>query len=142
MRPLLVERCYECHSTESGESGGELLLDSAAGMETGGLHGATLVPGKPDESLLMRAVRYRDPELEMPPDQKLSDESIEVLRRWIEMGAPDPRKGGEVAPSRESPLDRDPATHWAFNPPRRPIPPPTKTSDCAIRSMHSPGTAR
>ena len=104
VRPLLVEHCYECHSVQSGESDGELLIDSAAGIRKGGSHGPALVPGKPQESLLLRVVSYEDAELQMPPDEKLSDEAIDVLRRWIEMGAPDPR---EALRRRSSPrLDR------------------------------------
>jgi Protein of unknown function (DUF1553)/Protein of unknown function (DUF1549)/Planctomycete cytochrome C len=120
VRPLLIEHCYECHSVESGEANGELLIDSAVGVQKGGAHGRLLVPGKPDNSLLMRVVNYRDRKLQMPPDQKLSDEAIEILRHWIEIGAPDPREATQTEVVKESsPLDRDPSTHWAFNPPRQ-----------------------
>ncbi len=119
VRPLLVGHCYECHSVQSGESNGELLIDTAAGIRKGGSHGPALVPGKPQESLLLRVVSYEDAEMQMPPDQKLNDDAIAVLRRWIEMGAPDPRtqvaRGGDDKST--SPLDRDPTTHWAFNTP-------------------------
>lgn len=126
VRPLLVEHCYECHSEESGESNGGLLIDSAAGMRVGGVHGSTLVPGKPDESLLVRVVRYQDPKLQMPPSGKLKQEDIDQLVDWISMGAPDPR-GGELTSIR-SPLERNPLSHWAFNPPSRPTPPATEFS--------------
>ena len=127
IRPLLVEHCYECHSAASGESDGDLLVDSAAGIRKGGAHAAAILPGKPDESLLLRAVSYQDAKLQMPPDGKLADESIEALRHWIEIGAPDPRTDPQAsaAPQAKSPLDRDPTTHWAFNPPQRSIPPKT-----------------
>ncbi|MFK8114638.1 MAG: c-type cytochrome domain-containing protein, partial [Rubripirellula sp.] len=91
VRPLLIDACYECHSVETGDASGELLIDSAAGVLKGGLHGKLVVPGNPDKSLLMRVVGYRDRQLQMPPDEKLNDESIAILRKWIEMGAPDPR---------------------------------------------------
>ena len=80
IRPLLIEHCYECHSHESGESEGELFLDSAAGMRKGGISGATFKPGSPDKSLLMRSVLYKDRNLQMPPDSKLPREAIESLR--------------------------------------------------------------
>ena len=127
VRPLLVERCYECHSSEAGESSGGLLLDTAAATLKGGAHGAAIKPGEPQSSLIMQAVGYEDPELQMPPDGKLDSEAIEVLRRWIQIGAPDPR-AGEVAKS-SSPLDRDPSSHWAFVPPVKPRLPLPADSD-------------
>ena len=124
IRPLLIERCYDCHSVESGESEGDLLIDSAAAILRGGVHGALVVPGKPERSLLMKVVGYRDRNLQMPPDAKLSEEEINSIREWIRMGAPDPRTEASGAVEREgSPLDRDPETHWAFVPPRRVAPP-------------------
>ena len=125
VRPLLIEKCYECHSHESGESDGDLFLDSAAAMRKGGSRGAVLVAGKPNQSLLMRVVNYRDRNLQMPPSGKLSESEIELLREWIESGATDPRtqklkktdsRHGRVT---TSPIDRDPSTHWAFNVPVR-----------------------
>ncbi len=121
VRPLLIDHCYECHSDASGESGGELLMDSAAGIRAGGTHGPALVPGKPEESLLVRAIRYTDAELRMPPAGKLDDEAIRILSRWIAEGAADPR-AGEPTKKSASPLERDPSSHWAFNPPERTIP--------------------
>ncbi len=120
VRPLLVEHCYECHSTESGESSGGLFLDTATATLRGGAHGSALKPGEPQSSLIIQAVDYQDPELQMPPDSKLDQESIDVLRHWIQIGAPDPRDGNVTESS--SPLDRDPSTHWAFVPPLRPVP--------------------
>lgn len=129
VRPLLVERCYDCHSVESGESEGGLLVDSAAGLLKGGTLGSALIPGRPEQSRLFRAVTYRNNDLQMPPDGKLSDEEIATLRSWIEMGAPDPRDETEVQPEHESPLQRDPSTHWAFRKPERTIPPRLEAND-------------
>lgn len=125
IRPLLIENCYECHSHKSGESDGDLYLDSAAAMQKGGSRGAVLAPGKPDQSLLMRVVNYRDRNLQMPPDGKLSTTDIDLLRAWIESGAADPRAetvgkaGNTHGIVATTPLDRDPSTHWAFNVPVR-----------------------
>src|SRR5437588_9497366 len=71
IRPLLTQRCFECHSPEKKVKGG-LRLDSREGWQTGGDTGPALVPGKPEESLLIKAVRYRDKDLQMPPQKKLS----------------------------------------------------------------------
>ena len=87
VRPLLVEHCYECHSHESEINGG-LALDSPAGWQGGGDSGTTIVGGDPNASLLMKAVRYEDPDYEMPPDGKLDDGGIETLRKWIAMVLP------------------------------------------------------
>lgn len=129
IRPLLFKHCYECHSHERGESEGELFLDSAEAMRKGGTQGAMLVPGKPEQSLLMRVVSYRDGHLQMPPQGKLPEAEIAMLRKWIEDGAIDPRREAEAIKKRHqnmqkgSPLERDPMTHWAFNlPVRHPIP--------------------
>ena len=117
VRPLLVEHCYECHSHESETSDGELYLDSMAGWKQGGIHGPAIVPGKPEKSLLWKAIGYGDNDLQMPPQGKLPAEAIETLKRWIEVGAPDPREG-QTSEVSTSPLDRDPTSHWAFVPPK------------------------
>src|SRR5688500_7450056 len=88
VRPLLVERCYKCHSASAEEVKGGLLLDSKAGWTKGGELGPVIVPGKPEESLLVRAVMYDDPDLQMPPKGKLSQAEIDALVQWVKMGAP------------------------------------------------------
>src|ERR1044071_6528372 len=67
IRPVLVDKCYKCHSAQSEKLKGDLRLDSKAGLLKGGSSGAVVVPFKPDESLLLKAVRYADPDLQMPP---------------------------------------------------------------------------
>src|SRR2546423_6497441 len=67
IRPLLASRCYECHATTAKKVKGNLLLDSKAGWTHGGDLGTVIVPGKPDESLLIQAVRYNHCDLKMPP---------------------------------------------------------------------------
>lgn len=121
VRPLLVERCYECHSSEAGESMGELRLDSQPAMLRGGSHGPAVVAGKPDESVLIRAVRHDDVDMQMPPDGKLPDAEIALLERWIAGGAIDPRVVDTTTemPATVSPLQRDIASHWAFVVPKR-----------------------
>src|SRR6267378_2027868 len=125
--PLFRERCYECHSHEGGKAKGGLVLDSRSGWSKGGEHGPAIVPGKPEDSLLIKAVSHTDPDLQMPPKKKLRDKEISKLRNWIALGAPDPRVG-ETA--------RTNATeHWAFQPIRRPPVP-------AIRSAQSTKASR
>ena len=90
IRPLLAEHCLDCHSPEH-KIKGELRLDLREGWLAGGELGAVIVPGKPEESLLIKAVRYFDTKLQMPPKVKLSDAQVADLEAWIKMGAPDPR---------------------------------------------------
>ncbi|MCA9265850.1 MAG: hypothetical protein KDA60_18435, partial [Planctomycetales bacterium] len=90
IRPLLVEHCYGCHSS-TGEQEGGLLLDRRDGWVKGGDSGPAIVPGDPESSLLIRAVRWADPNLQMPPDQSLPREAVVKLEHWVRQGAPDPR---------------------------------------------------
>jgi hypothetical protein len=92
VRPLLTERCYECHSPEKKVKGG-LRLDIREGWVKGGDTGPAIVPGEPEKSLLISAVRYKDRDLQMPEKRKLPDEEIAILEQWVKMGAPDPRTG-------------------------------------------------
>jgi hypothetical protein len=91
IRPLLVAKCYECHSAESQDLQSDLLVDSRATLRRGGANGPAIVPGDPDKSLLIEAVRYSNADMQMPPDEKLSDAEIADLERWVKIGAPDPR---------------------------------------------------
>ncbi|MEY2599331.1 MAG: hypothetical protein RLZZ142_1590 [Verrucomicrobiota bacterium] len=123
VRPLLAEHCYECHSEQKKIKGG-LALDTKQGWEKGGETGPALVPGEPGRSLLLKAVRYEDSSLEMPPKKRLSAEQIATLEQWIQMGAPDPRV---AAPGTRTanPTNRieEGRKHWAFQPPvKKPLP--------------------
>src|SRR5215813_10433693 len=91
IRPVLVEHCYKCHSVESKKRKGELWLDSRAGILEGGKSGPILVPGDPGKSRLIEAIRYRNPDLQMPPDNPLPPAVVADFEAWIRMGAPDPR---------------------------------------------------
>lgn len=125
VRPLLAEHCYSCHSSEARRLRGGLRLDSRAGWERGGDHGPALVPGDPEASLLIRAVRYVEEDLEMPPQGRLPDEALEILTSWVRMGAPDPREEEEAAAVAEAAsLDWEAARrHWAFQAIADPEPP-------------------
>ena len=88
IRPLLAGKCYECHSRQSKKAKGGLLLDSREGLLKGGDSGPVLVPGDPDQSLLIKAVRYKDEDLRMPPDgKKLTGAQVADLEAWVKMGA-------------------------------------------------------
>ena len=107
VEPLLKQRCYECHSHERKMKGG-LTLDSKSGWEQGGDSGPSILPGKPDESLLIRMVRWADEEHQMPPKEKLPAEEISLLEEWVKRGAIDPR-----VQDKKRPGERD---WWSLKP--------------------------
>ena len=86
IRPLLISKCYECHSQESDEIAGRLLVDSAPTMRRGGDSGPAIMPGNLDKSLLIEAVRYGNKDPQMPPDARLSAAEIRDLEEWVRMG--------------------------------------------------------
>ena len=106
--PLLERRCYSCHSHASGKAKGGLVLDSRRGWVEGGESGPALVPGHPDQSLLLKALHYQDADFRMPPKEKLPDAEIALVEQWIASGAPDARLAKALAP--------DPEKLWALQP--------------------------
>src|SRR5882757_5986345 len=90
VRPILTERCLDCHSEAKKVKGG-LHLDSREGWSKGGDTGPAIEPCKPEESLLLTAVNWKDKDLQMPPKKKLSEAEIATLAEWVKLGAPDPR---------------------------------------------------
>jgi Protein of unknown function (DUF1549)/Planctomycete cytochrome C len=117
IRPILKERCYKCHSQEAQKAGklkAELFLDSRAGLLKGGVSGPTVVPGKPRESLLLKAIRHEG-ELRMPPTKRLPESVIRDFSMWIALGVPDPREG-EIVKSQKFDVEKIRKKHWAFQP--------------------------
>ncbi|MDQ3621440.1 MAG: DUF1553 domain-containing protein [Verrucomicrobiota bacterium] len=126
IRPALVKYCYECHSAGARKVKGDLLLDTRDALRAGGESGQVVIPGAPEKSLLLEAIRYED--LEMPPDGKLPAEVIADFERWIAMGAPDPREG-EVQKSPAKPQWKAAERPWWYDPPQRPAVPDVKNAD-------------
>ena len=89
IRPVLVDRCYECHSAAASILQGNLSLETRQGILSGGDSGPAVVPGKPHESLLIRVLRDQEPK--MPPDGNLPEGIVKDFERWIEDGLVDPR---------------------------------------------------
>ena len=116
IRPVLVEKCLSCHGSDNAEQG--LRLDAPAYLLTGGDSGPAIVPGNPDDSLLIQAVRRTRDDLQMPPDDPLPADVVADFEHWVSTGAVWPESvvlGDELQSEWES--------HWAFQPVRDPAPP-------------------
>lgn len=132
VRPLFVKHCYECHS--GPEASGSLLLDSREGLLEGGDTGPAVVPGQPAKSLLIEAVRYQNPNLQMPPQNRLSPAEVAALEKWIALGAPDPRLAPTTGDKSVAEKAAGPTgmsieagrKFWAFQPLARPDAPQVK----------------
>ena len=133
IRPVLAENCYTCHS-QLQTSG--LRLDSREYLLKGGSLGPAVVPGNPDESLLIRAVRHTHERLKMPPAGKLSSQQIEDLAAWVRSGSYWPEKDGVVAPKTDQDVIKpEHRAFWSFQPLRVPKLPKTKSPvDYLVRS--------
>jgi Protein of unknown function (DUF1553)/Protein of unknown function (DUF1549)/Planctomycete cytochrome C len=124
IRPTLVKECYTCHSSRSKTLKGGLRVDTSEGLRKGGDSGPAIVAGKPDESLLLDALRHEG--IEMPPTGKLPDSVIGDFERWVKMGAPDPRREGPAqwpAPASGGVNGDAGRKFWAYQLPRRREPP-------------------
>jgi hypothetical protein len=125
VRPILNERCQKCHSSASGKHKGGLFLDSRAALLRGGDSGPAVVAGRPEKSLLVKAVRYDDDILQMPPGGKLPAEDVTVLEQWVRRGArfavtATATPGAETAAATTTHKGVDPAEgrkFWSFRPP-------------------------
>ncbi len=122
VRPVLVDRCYKCHSKDADKVKGGFMLDTREGLLHGGNTGPAVVPGNPKDSLLIQAIGYKDEDLQMPPKgDKLTDQQIADLTEWVRRGAPDPRtlvtKGSSNAYGGVG------KAHWSFQPIKKPAVP-------------------
>jgi hypothetical protein len=124
IRPLLVMRCFECHSDQGKGVKGNLHLDSRLGMLAGGDSGPALVPEKPDESLLVEAVNYPQDGLQMPPRGKLAQSEIDLLTEWVRRGAPFPASDKKPESTRRRTVDLEAGRKfWSLQPVReQPLP--------------------
>ncbi len=128
VRPLLIKHCFECHSKQSKTIQGGLRLDHADALLKGGESGVVVVPGKPDESRLIKAVRYEASESQMPPAGKLSAGDIATLTLWVQRGAyfPPSKTDEPATGNKKRTIDIETGKqHWAFRPVARSTSPGT-----------------
>ena len=135
IRPILVDNCYQCHSSQAEMVFKGLRLDSRDGMLKGGESGPAIVPGKPTESRLIQRI-HGQPVL-MPPTGSLDQEQIAQLVRWVEMGAPwtDQASSAQANLSGGFNLEARRAAHWAWQPVRPVLPPQVDNPDWPIRIL-------
>ena len=129
IRPVLVERCFKCHSQRAKPPKGKLRLDFPKGWLSGGESGPAVVAGKPAESLLISALKYQD--YKMPPGGKLPAAIVKDFTTWIEMGAPTPATyGAKLSTAAQETIDWATALdHWAYKPLLKPSPPAIRSAD-------------
>lgn len=136
IRPVLAEKCYSCHSAESEKLKGSLQVDHLSHLLAGGDTGPSVVPGKPDDSLLVEAIAYANPDLRMPPKEKLSTSVLEDFRRWITGGAPWPEESAPQAGQRATGvgfnLEKRRSEHWSWRPVVKPTLPAVKNSSWVL----------
>ena len=127
IRPVLMEKCYRCHGGRRTRS--EFRVSAREYIIRGGESGTpALVPGNPEESRLIYAIRHTDPDFKMPPDEPLPEQAVADLVRWVEMGAPWPRHKSSRPRDPNDLLGKD---HWSFKPRGNPQPPTIQQSDWA-----------
>ncbi|MSR54812.1 MAG: DUF1553 domain-containing protein [Gemmataceae bacterium] len=127
IRPLLVEHCYSCHSVSGKKLKGGLLLDSREAILKGGDTGAAVIVGQPDKSLLMKAVRYKDTDLQMPPKGRLSEREVANLEQWVRNGLAFPLAAATQKTARKIDIEAG-RTFWSFRPLRSAEPPKVRTA--------------
>lgn len=140
IRPVLVEKCQGCHSAEAEKAGklkGGLYLDSRAGLLKGGEQGPAIVPGHPEQSLLLKAITHSNKKLAMPEKaEKLADPVIADFSRWIAEGAVDPRESvAAAAPPRKGMDVEEGRRWWSMIPPQRPPRPAVKDARWPLGSI-------
>jgi hypothetical protein len=124
VRPVLAKRCYECHGDKKQKAG--LRLDHISHILEGGDGGPALVPGKPEESLLVTAIGYQNEDLQMPPKEELAAEEKAVLEKWVALGAPWPAGGPAVVKRDAQGFTPEDRAYWFFQPLATPTPPALK----------------
>jgi mono/diheme cytochrome c family protein len=126
IRPLLAGNCYTCHSANTNSKSG-LRTDDRNGLIHGGDSGPAVVPGKPEESLLLQAVRDEDGAPKMPPKKRLTEQEVADLERWIKDGAAWPQVAGVSPVGRpNAKYEKLKKEHWAWQPLKGTKPPPVR----------------
>ena len=141
IRPVLIDRCYKCHSeTDGAKVKGGLRLDSRDAFLKGGDSGKVIIPGEPARSLLITAITYHDQSIQMPPKEPLTKEQVAYFEQWVKLGAPDPRTEKALttppAVADKGPYDWNEAKRfWSFQPMKDPAVPAIKNEAWALTDI-------
>jgi hypothetical protein len=127
IRPVLVKECYSCHATTAEKIRGGLKLDTRDAARKGGDNGPAIVPGEPQKSLLLRAIKHQDDVKPMPPKKTLGDDVVADFEKWIAMGAPDPRDAPTKVAKVEIDIEKG-RKFWSFQPVKQTTPPIVKNT--------------
>ena len=142
IRPVLIDKCYRCHSVGAKKLKAGLMLDHRSRILRGGDSGAAIQPGDPDESLLIETIGYQNADLQMPPKSKLDDTVVADFKKWVALGAPWPE---EKAPTRSSDIAvievegfdiaKRKASHWSWQPITSPALPGVKNTSWSDQAI-------
>ncbi|MDB6031076.1 MAG: Protein of unknown function (DUF1553)/Protein of unknown function (DUF1549)/Planctomycete [Verrucomicrobiales bacterium] len=138
IRPVLANSCYECHSHQAKKNKAGLYLDNREELLKGGETGVAVVLGEPDKSRLIEAVRWSDPDFQMPPKQKLPESAIKDLVQWVKKGAPWPKEDAPklaVSDKELAAAEKRKREHWAWQAIKNPNPPENKSKGWAINGL-------
>ncbi len=116
IRPVLTDQCYSCHSHSGEKLKANLFLDSREDALKGGDTGPAMIAGQPEKSLLIEAIRYGNPDLQMPPKKRLSPEQVADLTAWVQNGAPWPDEPPKTAKRAGFDLQKRKSEHWCWQP--------------------------
>src|SRR5436190_376397 len=116
IRPVLIDRCYSCHSATAEKVKGNYLLDTRDGVLKGGDLGPSVIPGDPGKSFLLKAIQWVDDDLKMPPKKRLPADVVKDFELWIKLGAVDPRSAVAVSTKKPAPNFAEARRRWPFAP--------------------------
>ena len=141
--PILEDKCLRCHGQEGKKVKGELYLTSRAGLLRGGDIGPSISVTKPESSLLLQMISYKDEDHEMPPKSKLPEESIKILTEWVKMGAPFDPKLEKKLPGhvKDDPtaVTEKTKNYWAFKKPVKSSVPKAVVGSWGVKQLRVPG---
>ncbi len=129
VRPILVNKCYDCHSKTKQKGG--LRVDHIGYLKTGGDTGPAIVPGDPEKSPLIEAIRWTNDDFKMPPKNnggKMTDAEIATLEKWVKIGAPWPEDAGSKTVVTEGGFTEEQRKYWFFQPVKKVTPPVMKSA--------------
>ncbi len=135
VRPILAANCYQCHSSRAATVFGEFRLDSGSALYRGGRSGPAVIPGDPDASRLIQAVRYDSGRISMPPAGKLENREIATLTEWVRLGAPWPENSAETSATASADEVKGGDGHWAWQPLASTAPPTVALEDWPLGTI-------